>query len=246
MAPNIVSSGDGKYLTAWTQRSTDLRWVVTAAHCLFTGNGVQVDNDEIRVFGGTLRTDAKGRAEHHVEDLEIHPDYDRNSLANDIALLRVTDPVNSIAEADLVRASIRLPDDIDALWLYKPYAALTVHGWGRTSEGGDLSTYLQKLQIPHVDRSTCTAAYGLLGATIAASMICSGFSNGGFDSCQGDSGGPLSFVPAAGVPNPSNDPILAGVVSWGYGCARQNLYGVYTNVLHMRPWLEEAAVRMHP
>ena len=78
-------------------------------------------------------------------------------------------------------------------------------------------------------------------------MICAGFSSGAFDSCQGDSGGPIGFIPAAsGVVNPSNAPILAGVVSWGYGCARQNRYGVYTNVLHMRPWLEAAVVKMQP
>ena len=101
--------------------------------------------------------------------------------------------------------------------------------------------------VPHVDRTTCAEAYGSLGGTISPSTICAGFSSGAFDSCQGDSGGPIGFIPAAsGVVNPSNAPILAGVVSWGYGCARQNRYGVYTNVLHMRPWLEAAVVKMQP
>ena len=101
--------------------------------------------------------------------------------------------------------------------------------------------------VPHVDRTTGAEAYGSLGGTISPSMICAGFSSGAFDSCQGDSGGPIGFIPAAsGVVNPSNAPILAGVFSRGYGCARQNRYGVYTNVLHMRPWLEAAVVKMQP
>ena len=246
VAPHVVTSGEEKYVQDWVQRSTQLRWVVTAAHCLFDRNGARVKDEDIRVFGGTLRTDAAVRAEHHVEDSEVHGKYNPNGHANDIALLRISDPVNETAGASLTMTSIRLPADIDATWLYESYTALTVHGWGRTSEGGFLSPYLQKVLVPHVDRTTCAKAYGALGGTIGSSMICAGFSSGGFDSCQGDSGGPIGFIPAARVVNPSNDPVLAGVVSWGYGCARQNLYGVYTNILHMRPWLEATVIEMQP
>ena len=247
VAPHVVPFNNQKYVQDWVQRSSQLRWVVTAAHCLVHDSDNRVPNQDIKVFGGTLRIDATTRAEHHVEAYEVHTNYDQNGHANDIALLRITDPVNEIAGAGLKMKSIRLPADVDAIWLYKPYTALTVHGWGRTSEGGYMSPYLQKVRVPHVDRTTCAEAYDSLGATISPSMICAGFSSGGFDSCQGDSGGPIGFVPPkSGLGNPSNYPILAGVVSWGYGCARQNLYGVYTNVLHMRPWLEEAVVRMHP
>ena len=56
-------------------------------------------------------------------------------------------------------------------------------------------------------------------------MICAGLYNGGLDGCQGDSGGPLVVIDER-----SNSPVLAGVVSWGVGCARPGQFGVYADV----------------
>lgn len=57
-------------------------------------------------------------------------------------------------------------------------------------------------------------------------MICAAVEKGGKDSCQGDSGGPM-------VVNGK----LAGVVSWGVGCASAEYPGIYSNVANQLEWI---------
>ena len=104
-------------------------------------------------------------------------------------------------------------------------------GWGTTSESGSLAKNLMKVTVPFVNQETCEAAYP---GSLTDKMICAGYPEGGKDSCQGDSGGPLLIGSGANAK-------LAGVVSWGEGCARPNKYGVYSKVSAALTWINDTA-----
>jgi hypothetical protein len=85
------------------------------------------------------------------------------------------------------------------------------------------------VSVPIVSNATCNSSVAYNGR-ITANMLCAGYASGGKDSCQGDSGGPLV------VPNGASWK-LAGVVSWGDGCAFANKYGVYVRLVNFVTWV---------
>ncbi len=145
-------------------------WVLTAAHCVYR-------EDEIDVVIGRhdLRTHEGERT--RVASITSHPDFDIDSLANDIALLRLARPTDY--------ASVNLPAGSA---LEVAGAAVTVVGWGEMGSGSG-SALLQEAELPLLSDAECLAAYP--DWFMADVMICAGLEEGGVDSCYGDSGGPL-------------------------------------------------------
>ena len=95
---------------------------------------------------------------------------------------------------------------------------------------------LQQAKVPLVSRDTCQKAYDKIGYgryKLTTRMRCAGYAGGAIDACQGDSGGPLVCA--------TNDKwYLMGVVSWGVGCAREERYGVYADVMDLKYWVQES------
>ncbi|WP_439661014.1 serine protease [Lentzea sp. HUAS TT2] len=96
-----------------------------------------------------------------------------------------------------------------------------VLGWGRTSETTPPAMSLRKVTVPILSDSECLLKEPDYRP---GAMLCAG--RGGRDACTGDSGGPLVVRGR-----------LAGVVSFGRGCARPDEPGVYTRLAHYRETL---------
>lgn len=198
----------------------DPEWVLTAAHCV-DGSGA----GDITVWvGANDLDDLSGSYRRTVTQLSIHPDYDPYSQDNDAALLRLASAVPNAV------TPVALPAAGSSLGLAAG-TELTVVGWGRTSEGGYTSDRLREVDVPVTTDAYCQQAYGLSAADIAV-VFCAGREAGGVDSCQGDSGGPI-FLQQGGTVT------QIGVVSYGTGCARPGLPGVYTRLAApvIRDWI---------
>jgi hypothetical protein len=110
-------------------------------------------------------------------------------------------------------------------------AKVWVSGWGRTTQGGSGSNALLHADVSLISNSQCNASDWYDG-DVKNTEICAGLAEGGVDTCQGDSGGPL-WVNVGGVFQ------LAGVTSWGHGCAKPKKPGVYVRAASLTSWLTE-------
>jgi secreted trypsin-like serine protease len=198
----------------------DASWILTAAHCV-SGSSA----GSMRIEAGVTLLSAAGQI-RNVAQIYVAPGYNGNpSKGKDAALLRLSSPLTLSANA----AVVDLATTADATY-YAPGDTSLVSGWGTLSSGGSSPNNLQSVNIPIVSNAQATTAYGASNVTsdqLAAGVI----GVGGVDACQGDSGGPLV------VSSPSG-PLLAGVVSWGNGCALPNYPGMYARVASFTSWID--------
>merc|ERR1712008_598668 len=102
-------------------------------------------------------------------------------------------------------------------------------GWGTLSSSGSSPEICQYVRVPAITNAACNNDYG---GSITDSMICAGYPGvGGKDACQGDSGGPF-------VCNDGGKAVIAGVVSWGNGCALADYPGVYARTTYVLDWIK--------
>ncbi|MDY0072436.1 MAG: trypsin-like serine protease [Thauera sp.] len=220
LALEEISTPGGSAMQRCAANLIDRNWALTAAHCLSsTQRAGELEGLQLRA--GSLRLH-EGGSVAKVARAIVHPEFDPASLRYDLALLQLEQAL------DHPRAQLLLPELEDTL--AAPGQVAAIAGWGRTEVAGERSTVLQSAWVPLVSREQCASSHA--SASVDDSMLCAGFDAGGVDSCQGDSGGPLY------VADPLGRWYLAGITSWGEGCALAGRPGVYARVSTALPWLQ--------
>ena len=157
-----------------------------------------------------------------------HPDFNYQTITNDIALIKLRKPPSAFTETSYAC----LPNSD-----YRPsrrHQLCYIVGWGKLKNthiyGSDS---LMEAQVPVVRHKECQRVFEY---TITPNQVCAGYKRGGIDSCAGDSGGPLL---CSETMNGTNRFFLYGVTSYGEGCGRKGKYGIYTKVNSYLDWIRD-------
>ena len=197
-------------------------WILTAAHCV---NGLSPS--QVSVYSGISNDSQRASVTPiGVASIAVYPDFAPQSNANDIALINLTTPITPGPGAQVVA----LPIAQDPATWPPVGTEATISGWGVANfTGSSTSDPLLKGTVQIL--APPAAACGEYGSGFDGFLsLCAGAPGGGVDTCQGDSGGPL-VINVAGVP------LLAGVTSVGFECARANYPGIYTRTSTFIPWI---------
>ncbi|KAH8239260.1 hypothetical protein KR032_002626, partial [Drosophila birchii] len=193
------------------------RIVLTAAHCL-------KDREKKYgwdIYGGISRLPGSGER-RKVKDFVISPDFRPNEFDSDVAIMLLNKVIFGKNIGKVSLCTTKLTEGMP----------LAVSGWGSTKDETVPDSYLRTVTVPHIEWNKCRETFREIDVNITSNMLCAGVP-GSKDACIYDSGGPLIYQKE-----------ICGIVSFGIGCAHIKFPGVYTDVLSVKPFIEQSIKRL--
>ncbi|XP_011211648.2 chymotrypsin-2 [Bactrocera dorsalis] len=167
-------------------------WILTAGHCM------DWPKQYLKIVTGTVEWNKPG-GEYTVEDVKVHCLYNKPTYHNDIALVRLSKPI----EFDSNTAAVELATSNTL----KDGDSVVLSGWGSLKAWGNAVSKLNKVSLKYLDHATCLSSVKNQ-KFVGDGHICTSTKESK-GSCSYDSGGPL--VDANNV--------QVGVVNGGEPCA---------------------------
>ncbi|XP_049419710.1 chymotrypsin-like protease CTRL-1 [Epinephelus fuscoguttatus] len=199
------------------------QWVLTAAHCIVTNS----TGNWTLYFGRETQSGPNvNEVNSTISQIIVHPDYNNLLLNNDIALMKLSSPLNF---TDYIRP-VCLASNSSQFHNSTPCWAT---GWGRLGADApfEVSDSLQEVEVPLMGENQCSCLFLPVPlVNITDAMICAGKQNKGV--CQGDSGGPLQC-------KQDSQWVQAGITSVREPCALGNFPDVYARVSEFQAWIME-------
>ncbi|XP_064482491.1 transmembrane protease serine 9-like [Ornithodoros turicata] len=205
------------------------RHILTAAHCVdglfsFPSNFIVTVGDQNIYTKDDSTEDARA-----VRKFKQHPLWDSENINYDYAILTLQRPLDFDGKHRNLMP-ICLPKRNESF----DGKTCTASGWGlKGVRERRPPAKLQKVDLPILPHAVCRDNYKDVNDVRENTMICAGYKEGGKSVCMGDSGGPLQCQREDGRYE------LAGVTSWGVGCAGPEHPGVFSRVSTQLDFIEK-------
>ncbi|XP_066260179.1 uncharacterized protein [Euwallacea similis] len=192
------------------------RYVLTAAHCTEGAVSIDVILGAYNISDSTETTRQRQRS----VDYTNHPDWDRGSLTNDIAIIKL----NTAVQVNDYIQTIALTSGDDTFAGYEG----TVTGWGVTSDVQKTITDILRYESnPILSNDACKSVDENYDSVIQDTHLClSG--DGNKSICEGDSGGPLT-----------TGNVQVGITSFNYQSCEAGKPSVFTRVSEFTQWIQD-------
>ncbi|RZC33495.1 brachyurin [Asbolus verrucosus] len=192
------------------------QWILTAGHCVYGAKQFT-----IHLGSNTLLSSDENRLILATSTYVVHPDYNQNTLENDVGLIKLHMPITF---TDYIQ-TITLANESQ---IFDGVVA-TAAGWGQTSDTAvGLNNNLHYVDLSIISNTECQITYG---NQIKSGMVCAvGNFNEGI--CIGDTGSPLVKLGIQG------NSIHVGIASFmsQNGCESLDPTG-YTRTDIYHPWI---------